>query len=560
MLSATRAIRTAAEALSEVLEAWGIDKVFICPGSTEAAFLDAVSAKSTVDVLLATHESISVAMADGYSRATGKPSVVFLHANVGLNNGLSHLFAAKLARSPIVVLNGLKDSRLQARDGFTTATHMREFVRQYVKWDWQSLSADAITEDVNRALQLATTEPCGPTWVGLSQDLMEAPTAGLVPHADAFRSPSMTRPDRHSVQRAAEILLGAERPLLVAGSEVGRHGARVSLERLAARLQAPVMLEDRRGLERISFSTQHPHFAGQYSADRASVQQADVIFFVGARCFLQFEPPTRPQVPDTAALIHSHVDPVEIGRLYGTDVSLIGHQGAVLEDVLDALDGSAPLKRTRTGTGLSAARLECRSRAETGPRQDGDIRAPEVVEVLSGFVDANTTIVSDATTAASLVLQGLPITDVDQFVTTASGSLGWGMGAALGIQLGRTGRKVIAIVGDGVFQFGVQALWTAAHYRLPVTYVVLNNQSFAAVGAAILRYRKSAGIQREGRLPGVDISGPNIAEIARGFGVRAMRVKELSALRRELQMLGQHHGPALIEVMTEVDDLGPSPL
>ena len=171
------------EALVDVDRDWGADRLFTCPGSTEAAVLDALVERKDVELVLTTHEGVAVSMADGLARATRRPSVAYLHANVGLTNGLANLYAAQLAYSPVVVLNGIKASSIQARQGFTTAPRMRDLVHQYVKSDWQSLTTEAIPEDVNRAFRTETTEPAGPGWVGLAQDLLESTAEVPVPAA-----------------------------------------------------------------------------------------------------------------------------------------------------------------------------------------------------------------------------------------------------------------------------------------------------------------------------------------------------------------------------------------
>ena len=131
------------------------------------------------------------------------------------------------------------------------------------------------------------------------------------------------------------------------------------------------------------------------------------------------------------------------------------------------------------------------------------------------------------------------------------------MGAALGIKLAAPWDEVLTVVGDGVFQFGIQALWTAAHYAIPVIVVVLNNESYAAVKAALERFGGEAAARRE--YPASDIPAPRIAEIARGFGAFGRRVERLAELAPALAAAWDHAGPAVIEVMTDPRDLGPRP-
>lgn len=183
------------------------------------------------------------------------------------------------------------------------------------------------------------------------------------------------------------------------------------------------------------------------------------------------------------------------------------------------------------------------------------------MDALAEVVDAGTTVIEDATTSEAALLTGLPQFSPESMLTSVSGSLGWGMGAALGFQLAAPERTVIAVLGDGVFQFGPQALWAAARYRIPVLFVVINNRSYAAVAAAMARHRKRAGLPvgEVAEYPGKDISGVDIAAVAAGFGLparRLTRAAEIPAAVRDLRRAG---GPALIEILTDPDDLGGRP-
>ncbi|WP_345217897.1 thiamine pyrophosphate-dependent enzyme [Georgenia halophila] len=403
-------------------------------------------------------------------------------------------------------------------------------------------------------------EPAGPTWLGLRQDLMETLTQCSVPPARRYAGVAGTRPARQAVQEAAAVLRAAERPLLVAGTEVARQRATRQLIELSDRLRAPVVLEDRRGLERVGFPTEHLHCAGLYTPTAPVVRDADAIFFAGCNAFVQFEDVGIDQVPAGVPVIHSHPDPDHLNRVYGADIALAGDQELVLRDVLDAVsDGSPPSgpREPRTTAAVSPAQI--RRAALAGLEGRNPITATAAVATLTDLAGPDVTIVNDSTTAASLVLGMISVQTPDQYLATSSGSLGWGMGAALGFQLARPDRRVVAVLGDGVFQFGINALWTAAYYAVPVTYVVLNNQSFAANGAAIQRYRRATGRDADRPMPGVDISGTDVAAAARAFGVESVRIRELSELGPALEDMAAVAAPSLIEVMTDPADLGPAP-
>lgn len=550
---------SAADRLIDVLLAWGIDTVFTCPGSTEAPFLDASVARPELRVVLTTHEAAAVTMADGLSRATGKPAVAYLHANVGLTNGLSSLYAAQLARSPVILLNGLKPTPIQGRRAFTSARRVRDFVHQYVKFDWQSLSADAVPEDVSRAIRVSCTEPTGPSWVGLSQDLLAA-GCGYVP-ADVDRDVIGTgaRPDAGKVSAAWGVLRQARRPLIVVGSDVARHGAVDHAVRLSEAITAPVMLEDTRDLERAGFPSDHPHFAGIYDPRSTVVAASDAIFFLGCRCFTEFEPPRQPDVPAGATVIHSHSDPAEVGYLLRADVPLVGDERSIVDCLLDESGGPAAAGQRAEHVRVAHDAWQAwRLRPDAAAVDGGDefARVPAVMAAIGDWVTDDVTIVADAITSSDSLLRSMPHTSAEQLQLTSSGSLGWGMGAALGMALGRPERMVMAITGDGGFQFGVPALWTAAHYGIPAKFVVINNGSYAAVGAALTRFGGRA--LSTGSYPGVDVSGVDVAAVAEGFGVHARRVRAVSDIDKTLTWARGVHGPALVEVMTDPADFGPS--
>lgn len=532
------------EALLDVIHGWGADRLFTCPGSTEAAVLDALVVRKDVELVPTTHESVAVSMADGLARVTRRPTVAYLHANVGLTNGLSHLYAAQLAYSPVVVLNGLKATSIQAREGFTTGRRMRDLVHQYVKSDWQSLTAEAIPEDVNRAFRTAVTEPAGPVWVALSQDLLESTAEVNVPDAASYRFDSRVRPSPDAVHAAADLLAAAERPVLVAGSELARVDALDQLVRLSEQLGAPVLHEDRRGFERPGFPTDHPHFRGQYDVGHPLVQRADLLAFLGARLFNEFEPARVPPLPAGVPIVHSHTDPKHVGMIYGVDAALIGDQRLALE----ALSAALPPVATRAVP--PAAPPAPRAPSASG----GPLSPADVVDVITESL-RGTAIVGDATTAGGILQQRALQHTGDDYFVSSSGSLGWGMGAALGIAMGMPDRHVAAVLGDGVFQFGVPALWSAARGGLPVTYVVINNQSYAAVGAALRRYGGEA-VERQ-YYPGVDIAGPRIADISTAFGVPGQRVDTLAELRECLNAARAVDHPTLVEVMTDPAQFGP---
>jgi benzoylformate decarboxylase len=559
---ATTFAHSGAAAVFEVLRGWGVRFVFTCPGTTEAAFLDASLAYPDISLITTTHESIAMAMADGYARVTGTPTVAYLHTNVGLTNGLAHLSAAHLAHSPVVILNGLKPTAIQNRGGFTTVPAIRDFVRQYVKWDWQTLRAEALGEDVTRAFKVATSEPRGPTYLGIAQDLLAAQSTIPIPPVARYQVTARTRPDPEQVKVAAQLLAQAAHPLIIAGDEVAQSGAGSELVALAELLDAPVLGGDRFTLETTAFPTDHSHYIGLYSPACKAVNDADVILLAGGRTLIEFDWKNKPALPPEKSLVHLCSDAAEIAKIYPTDVSLAGNARLGLADLLAALAQQPEsdrrsqrqdyLRQAREayGESLQRAQEDVSHHMTTTP-----ISVPALMQTLAGLLMPGTIVVADAVTSTPAMMSHLLPQIKRGFHTSASGSLGWGMGAATGIKLALPGEEVIALLGDGVFQFGIQALWTAVYYAIPVIFLVINNQSYAAVKAGLYRYEGEAAKQRI--FPSTDLSGARIAEIARGFGATGLRIEHLADLAPALQTIREQGRPAVIEVMTDTNDAGP---
>lgn len=403
--------------LLDVLAAWGVRRIYCCPGSTEAAVLDALVTRDDVELMLVTHESVAVAMAEGDARAAGRPAV-------------------------------------------------------------------------------------------------------------------------------AGLLGGARRPVLVAGGEVARRHAAERVAALAERLGAPVFDEGRRDFLASGVPTAHPLHAGLYDPAHPAVQDADVVAFLGGRLFTEFEGGPSADLPASARLLHLHPDPMEPGRLHPVDAPLTGDLALALDDLLAALppaSQAAPVPYSPAkGPGGPTAGPGC----YPGHRGLGP-----VVEVLAAAVEeAAATVILDATTATVPLLRGLRTTRPGQLLSSTSGSLGWGMGSALGVALADSGYPVVALLGDGAFQFGLPALWTARRYQVPVTFVVLNNRTYSAVASALNRFGGAAAAQD--RWPGTDIAGLDIAAAGRAFGLPAEQVTGGERLAEALAAALGSRGPSVLEIIT----------
>ena len=545
---------TGAQAFLETLRSWGTEYVFGVPGTTEAKLLDTWVDYKDIKYILTTHESVAVSMADGYSRASGKPGVVSLHTNVGLANGIGQIHNAKVNDIPLVITAGIKHTKIQGRTAFTTSHDIQESVKQYTKWDWTVLRPDAMSENLSRALKIATTYPTGPTFLAIPEDMQSGKAEMEIAEADGFRLPSAVRACPKEIEKAARMLLEAERPVIVTGSNVTKEGGWNEIIELAELTGVPVAEDSR--VDFASFPTNHPQYVGPFNAFADVIKKADVILIAGMRLFTEFSVPTGPVIPETAKLIHMHSDPFEVAKIYPVSVGLVCDCKSGLRDLVQAVkaigvDETWRQKQLSRASELNASLKAKWDNGRKSVRGGKPIQRELLVFGICDIMDDETTVVNEGVTTGSILVNYLPRTNPKAWFATSGGCLGWGTGAALGVKIAWPERKVVALLGDGCLQFGIQALATAAKMNLAVTYVVAHNDIYAAVKEGILRV-KGRAVETDTFL-GTDISGPDYAKIAEGFGLTSFKVTEPEGILPTLRKAVSLNKPTLVDVYVESD-------
>lgn len=549
-----------AEAVLETLKEWKVNYFFGCPGTTEVPILDAMINRDEPKFILCVHECTAVSAADGYARITGRPGVATLHANVGLANGISHIHNASVSGSPLLIINFIKSRRLLGRRGFTAAHDHQEMVKQYTKWDWQVLTEKTLVEDLERALRLTLTPPKGPTYLAIPQDILEA-EIGEIKIEGPPKETLYSRPSGRDTEQAAEILLNAEFPLIISGANVAKENALESVIKLVKILASPVCSEHRLNFDYNSFPTEDDHFVGPFHPEADFVEKADVILALGCKLFVEFEPPQKPWIKADKKLIHLNSDPKEIGHIYQVDVGLLGSVKEGVEELIKIIDQRLKgredivISREKKVNELHQAYIKRRIDYFDSFKNITPLKVGCLTKELAKIITPDTTLIADAVTSNEPLVQYLPRFNSKSFYASSSGaSLGWGMGAAIGVKLADPKREVICVTGDGSFIFGMPALHTAKKYNIPVGFIIINNSSYNAVKAGLLRYKGQAS--RKGIFPGTDIGGPDYTTIAKGFGIPSFRVESEKDLNLVLKANGKGEGPVLVEVITDPADVG----
>ncbi|MBI1886066.1 MAG: thiamine pyrophosphate-binding protein [Chloroflexi bacterium] len=541
----------------EQLLAEGVKHVFGNPGTTEQAFMDALLDYPQVQYVLALQEAVAIGVADGYSRVAGVPAFVQLHIMPGLGNAMGMLYNAYRTNAPIVVYAGQHPQRGAVQEPLLAGDLVR-FAQPVSKWAVEVQDAADIPAVVRRAFKVAMDPPRGPVFVSIPSNLMdeEAETDILPPVPTNMR----VRPDPDAIERAAEWLLEAKSPLIVVGEGVSVSGAQSEVVRLAEALGARI---HNTFAAETPVPGEHPLYAGLLNllsapGLRAQLSGADVILAVGTPVFLAMFPlEASPAAPGTK-LVHIDIDPWELGKNWPVDLPLLADPKAALTDLLALLEArltpeqreaaqkrAAAVQTMKEGM-YQAIDASARARWDHRPMPPGRF-AKEVADAL----DPSTLVYDESITVSGHMMRQLRFRDPGQHYRAAGGGLGPGLPATIGLKLARPDRPVAGIVGDGSALYTIQALWTAAHHRVPVTWLIANNASYRILKLNMTEYLGEGAAGRG--FVAMDLTDPplDFARIAESFGVKGVRIAdpdEIGDAVREAQKSGE---PRLIDVVID---------
>jgi benzoylformate decarboxylase len=517
---------TVRDRVFELFRAFGTTTIFGNPGSTELPMFRDFPADFRY--VLALQEMVAVSMADGYAQATHNAGLVNLHSATGLGHSLGALFTAYKNQAPLVIIAGQQARLILPFEPFLFSERATEFPRPYVKWSCEPARAEDVPAAIARAYYTAMQPPRGPTFVSVPVDDWDRFCDPVEPR----RLGQVVRGDPELLGVMAKALAGCTRPAFVAGAEVARDAGWDEVIALAERHRASVWAAPNSG--RNAFPEDHPLFAGFLAADRerivASLTGHDLILVLGAPVFSYHVEGFGPHIPEGARLFLLTDDPAvaawaPVGSAVVTNLKT---------GIRDLLDGPEPRPRA-----IPARRVP-------SPRISGPGLTDAYLMQQIGLLRPNgSIIVEEAPSSRGAMHDYLPIIDRDGFYTCASGGLGHGLPAAIGISLARPHEKVIALLGDGSTMYAIQGLWTAAQLGLGVTFVVVKNRRYEA----LVNFGRYFGLQRT---VGTSLPDIDFCALARGQGVEATAVENCEALDDALRTaFADVAKPTLVEVAVD---------
>ncbi len=543
-------------ALAEMLVAEGVEYIFGNPGTSETPFLDGLQDFPQLQYIQALQEGTAVGMADGYARATGKPAFANIHIAGGLANGISGLYNAFRGGTPLVLTAGNSDTRMLISEPVLSGD-LVEMTEQYTKWSVEVRHASDIPVAIRRAFKEAKTPPTGPVFVSFPWDTLdeEVDFEAVASSEGFFR----IRPDAAAVDRATELLAGAENPVIVVGDRVAQAGAVEQVVRVAEQTGARVVATS---YSEVNFPTSHPQWGGMLNlnspATARQFQNADVVMAVGTDVFASFLYVDVPFLQPGTKLIHMDSNYWEIEKSYPTEVGIMADPAAGMADLAESLDanmsgGQREAAATRAAT-LAAARERDAERYQERIKPTWDnlpMPVERMMHELAAAVPPYTIVADEAVTSRPAVNRAFDFEKPGDIYGIRGGALGWAMPGALGVKLAHPDRPVLAVVGDGASMYTVQALWTASRYNIPVVYAICNNQAYRILKVNMEVYLRDMldDRERDSDYVGMDFANRlDLAMMAQAMGVHGERVDDPAEIGPAVRRAFESGRPALLDI------------
>jgi benzoylformate decarboxylase len=524
------------EVTFDLLRMHGMTRIFGNPGSTELPML--ADFPDDFAYVLGLQELVVVGMADGFAQASGRPTHVNLHTAPGVGNAVGGISNAQANRAPLLITAG---QQVRAHVAMEANLTNREAVigpRPYVKWSHEPVRAQDVPHAIARAIHHATLPPRGPAFVSIPMD-----DWGADVDEDAARNllarsvVGSGRPDGRALEDLAIKLRDARAPVLVAGPDIDASGGWDAAVALAEQQRLPVWATPAPGGGRIGFPEAHPSFQGVLPPAIGPAGEAlaghDLVLVVGSSVFPYYPYIPGALLPPGASLVQITCDPAEAARA-PMGSAIVGDVAQALAELVALLAGSGeePSDRERP-----QPRPLPGEPAETNP-----LSGSAAMAALADAWPADAIAVVETPSSTIALRNRLRLSRPGSYYFSASGGLGFGIAAAVGVALAQPQRPVVCVLGEGSAQYGITALWSAAAYKVPVTFLVLQNDEYM-----ILKW--FAQMEQAVGAPGLDLPGLDVAAVARAYGVPSCEVSGREELTEALRSdIAVQDGPRLVQV------------
>lgn len=542
---------TGRSAFLSVLKDEGVTHMFGNPGTTELPIMHALAEHPELTYVLGLQESLVVAMADGFARATGRLAACNVHVAPGLGNAIGALYTAWNTGSPLIVTAGQQEQG----HGLTEPLLYGPLVpmaQPVVKWAVEVTRLEDLPRILRRAAKIALTPPTGPVFISLPGDVLNRDAA--IELGRATRVDTRVRPSDAVLRQLAATIAEAKRPVIIAGHELATGDALSEAAAFAEALGAPVYQQS--VMQGAHFLSEHPAYMGgttrQQKDVRAILQPYDMIVSLGTDFMRMSVYSEVDPMPDGMRVVQIGQRDWELGKNYPAEL-------AVRADLKETLPLLTALIRERVEPAKARAQIAAladrnwsakrmaladKAAAKRGLKPiDPDWLMLQLCELLP----RDCVVVDEGIITARSLNAFFPYRDKDCYFGNVSGGIGWALPAAIGVSLGLPNRRVVAVIGDGSSMYSIQALWTAAHLKLPITYVIADNGGYRIIKERLRAFHGSS------HFIGMDFKDPAIdfVQVAKGFGMVADRVETADEFEGAFRAALETPGPVLLSVSVE---------
>jgi len=543
---------TGRSAFLALLKDEGITHLFGNPGTTELPIMHALKDHPDLTYVMAMQESLVVAIADGYSRASGRLVACNVHVAPGLGNAMGSLFNAKFTGTPMILTAGQQEQGHGLMEPVLYGP-LVQMAEPLVKWAVEVTRLEDLPRIVRRAAKIATTPPTGPVFISLPGDILNAEAGIELGHST--RVDTRVRPSDEALQALAQRILKAQNPVIITGDEIVKSDALQEAASFAATLGAPAyQCSTPYGAQ---FLSESPCFMGALSRLQSQVREVlqpyDLMIVLGAdplrmSVYSEVDP-----LPEEMPIVQVGLVDWDIAKNYSAEIALKADVKETLRALIPALKsaGGAALE-TRAKKGIEALAsknwtakrktlVEQISKAKDTSPIDADWLALQVVEAMPD----NAILVDEGLTSSRQITALRPHRDRYGYHALASGGIGWGLPASVGVSLANPDRPVVCFSGDGSSMYSIQALWTAANHKLPLTFIIVNNGGYRIIKQRLLAFHG------DDHYVGMDFVDPPVdfTGLAKSLGLEAIRITDPGQLKSTLSSAFSRPGTKLIEVV-----------
>jgi benzoylformate decarboxylase len=543
---------TGRSAFLALLKDEGVTHLFGNPGTTELPIMHALKDHPDLTYVMAMQESLVVAMADGFSRASGKLVACNVHVAPGLGNAMGSLFNAKFTGTPMILTAGQQEQGHGLMEPVLYGP-LVQMAEPLVKWAVEVTRLEDLPRIVRRAAKIATTPPTGPVFISLPGDILN--TEAGIELGRSTRVDTRVKPSDESLQALVTRILKAQRPVIITGDEIVKSDALQEAAALAEALGCPAYQSSTP--YGASFLSESPSFMGALTRLQKQVRETlapfDLMIVLGAdplrmSVYSEIDP-----LPDGLTIVQVGLVDWDLAKNYGAEIAIkadVKETVRALVPALKAAGGAALEIRAKQGLAALASKnwtakrrmvIDQISKASDKSPIDADWLSLQVVEAMPD----KAILVDEGLTSSRQMLALRPHRDRYGYHALASGGIGWGLPASVGVSLANPDRPVVCYSGDGSSMYSIQSLWTAANHKLPLTFIIVNNGGYRIIKQRLLAFHG------DDHYVGMDFIDPPVdfTALAKSLGLEATKVTDPAQLKSVLKSAFSRPGAKLIEVV-----------